>query len=50
MDAFAERMERLGITFDLAPTVVESVGLEIAFITDPAGTYIEVTEGLADIE
>jgi len=50
MDAFAARMADLGITFDRGPMAVDAIGLEIAFITDPAGTYIEITEGLAAIE
>lgn len=50
MDAFAERVERLGIEFDVAPRHVESIGLTIAFLTDPVGTYIEITEGLAELD
>ncbi len=50
MDAFAERMEQLGIEFDLPPRRIEAIGLTIAFLTDPVGTYIEVTEGLAGID
>lgn len=50
MQAFAAHLEALGIAFDLAPRRIEEIGLTIAFITDPAGTYIELTEGLADIE
>lgn len=50
MDAFAARMQRLGIAFDIEPRRVESIGLTIAFITDPAGTFIEITEGLADLD
>lgn len=50
MDAFAARMAELGIAFDFGPRRIDAIGLTIAFITDPAGTYIEITEGLADIE
>lgn len=46
MDAFAAKAEELGIGMDQAPTHFEEIGLTIAFITDPAGTYIEITEGL----
>jgi catechol 2,3-dioxygenase-like lactoylglutathione lyase family enzyme len=49
LDAFALRMEALGIAFDIAPRTVEAIDLRIAFITDPAGTAIEITEGLAAI-
>jgi len=50
MDAFAARMQGLGIEFDSAPREIPAIGLTIAFITDPVGTYIEITEGLAAIE
>lgn len=50
MSAFAARMEALGVAFDLEPTRVESIGLTVAFLTDPVGTYVEVTEGLADLD
>ena len=50
MDAFAAHIESLGIEFDRPPTRVEEIGLTIAFITDPAGTYIEITEGLDEVE
>jgi len=50
MDAFAAHIESLGIEFDRSPTRVEEIGLTIAFITDPAGTYIEITEGLDEVE
>lgn len=50
MDAFAQKMERLGIAFDRPPQHIEAIGLTIAFITDPVGTYIEITEGLDDVE
>jgi catechol 2,3-dioxygenase-like lactoylglutathione lyase family enzyme len=50
MDAFAARMKRLGIEFDRPPARIEAIGLTVAFITDPVGTYIEVTEGLDDIK
>jgi extradiol dioxygenase family protein len=50
MDAFADRMSELGIAFDFGPTAIDAINLEIAFITDPVGTYIEITEGLDDVE
>ena len=50
MDAFTSRMKSLGVAFDREPTEVEAIGLTIAFITDPGGTYIEITEGLRDRE
>ena len=50
MDAFAAHLGELGVEFDRAPTRIDAIGLTIAFLTDPAGTYIEVTEGLDAIE
>jgi catechol 2,3-dioxygenase-like lactoylglutathione lyase family enzyme len=50
MDAFAAHLASLGIAFDSAPSRIDAIGLSIAFLTDPAGTYIEVTEGLAAIK
>jgi len=50
MDAFAAHIAALGLSFDRAPEYIEAIGLKIAFLTDPVGTYIEVTEGLDDVE
>lgn len=50
MDAFAAHVASLGLTFDRAPEYIEAINLKIAFLTDPVGTYIEVTEGLDDVE
>lgn len=50
MDAFAAHLDELDIEFDIAPRRIDSIGLTIAFVTDPAGTYIEVTEGLSGIQ
>jgi hypothetical protein len=36
----------MGIKIDVPYRSVPAVGLSIAFITDPWGTYIELTEGL----
>lgn len=48
MEAFAAHMAQMGVEFDSAPREIANLGLTIAFITDPAGTYIEITEGLGD--
>ena len=45
LEAFCEKLEAAGITFDRPYTVIDSIGLAIAFFTDPFGTYIELTEG-----
>lgn len=50
MDDFAAHVAALGIKFDRAPEYIEAINLKIAFLTDPVGTYIEVTEGLDDVE
>jgi catechol 2,3-dioxygenase-like lactoylglutathione lyase family enzyme len=50
LDVFAEKMARMGITFDREPGCIEAINLCIAFITDPKGTSIELTQGLADIQ
>ncbi|MDX1561413.1 MAG: VOC family protein [Gammaproteobacteria bacterium] len=49
LEAFTERLEAQGITFDVPYRQVPSIGLAIAFLTDPWGTYIELTEGLDEV-
>jgi catechol 2,3-dioxygenase-like lactoylglutathione lyase family enzyme len=46
LKAFCEELQRQGITFDMPYREIESLGISIAFFTDPFGTYIELTEGL----
>ena len=48
MDAFVAHMADIGVEFDSPPREIGAIGLTIAFITDPAGTYIEITEGMGD--
>jgi len=43
--AFCKKLEAMGITFDVPSREVPSIGLKIAFFTDPSGVYIELTEG-----
>ena len=45
LEAFCRKLEAMEIEFDVAYREVESVELKIAFLTDPAGVYIELTEG-----
>ena len=45
LEAFCQKLEAKGIEFDITYREVDSVELKIAFLTDPAGTYIELTEG-----
>jgi catechol 2,3-dioxygenase-like lactoylglutathione lyase family enzyme len=46
LQAFCEKLAASGVTFDV-PYRKVSPDLAIAFFTDPWGTYIELTEGLA---
>ncbi|MBZ5577664.1 MAG: hypothetical protein LAP40_13970 [Acidobacteriia bacterium] len=48
LKAFSEKLQAEGITLDMPYTdMTQRIGLKIAFLTDPAGTRIELTEGLA---
>jgi len=46
LDAFCKKLDASGIKFDVAYRKVPNLGLALAFLTDPFGTYIELTEGL----
>jgi predicted enzyme related to lactoylglutathione lyase len=46
LEAFVKTLEAQGIKLDRPYTPVPALGIAIAFITDPWGTYIELTEGL----
>jgi catechol 2,3-dioxygenase-like lactoylglutathione lyase family enzyme len=45
LEAFCKKLEAKGIKLDVPYRDVPSIGLKIAFLTDPSGTYIELTEG-----
>jgi catechol 2,3-dioxygenase-like lactoylglutathione lyase family enzyme len=47
MDLFAQKLQAQGIEFDMAPGIAPNGTTKIAFLTDPRGTYIELTQGLA---
>jgi catechol 2,3-dioxygenase-like lactoylglutathione lyase family enzyme len=47
LEAFCKKLEASGMTFDMAYRDVPQIALKIAFIVDPEGTRIELTEGLA---
>ena len=49
LEAFTKKLESSGIKMDVAYRKVPSLGISIAFFTDPWGTYIELTEGLAQV-
>ena len=40
-----DRLESMGITFDVDYREIPAIGLNIAYLTDPTGVYIELTEG-----
>jgi catechol 2,3-dioxygenase-like lactoylglutathione lyase family enzyme len=42
---FVKKLEAKGIKFDVAYREIPAIALKIAYITDPVGTYIELTEG-----
>jgi catechol 2,3-dioxygenase-like lactoylglutathione lyase family enzyme len=46
LEAFCKKLEEMGIKLNVAYRKVDALNLAIAFITDPWGTYIELTEGL----
>lgn len=50
LEAFCEELEARGIEFDVTYRVVPEIDITLAFLTDPWGTYIELTEGLDNVE
>jgi catechol 2,3-dioxygenase-like lactoylglutathione lyase family enzyme len=49
LESFCKQLAAGGIKMDRPYTKVPSLGIAIAFITDPWGTYIELTEGFAAV-
>ena len=49
LEALCKKLEGQGIKFDVPFRRIERMGLSVAFLTDPWGTYIELTEGLDGI-
>jgi catechol 2,3-dioxygenase-like lactoylglutathione lyase family enzyme len=47
LDAFCKKLTAAGTTFEIPFRDVPAIGLKIAFLSDPVGTRIELTEGLA---
>ena len=45
LEAFCKKLEARGVKFDVPFRDVPAIGLKIAYITDPNGVYIELTEG-----
>lgn len=50
LEEFCKKLEAEGVKFDLPYRSVPQIGLSIAFLTDPWGVYIELTEGLAKLK
>lgn len=50
LEAFCRELEAKGVVFDTAYREVPALGIAVAFLTDPWGTYIELTEGLDQVE
>ncbi len=46
LEAFCRKAEANGVKFDVPFTKRPDLGISLAFITDPWGTYIELNEGL----
>ena len=49
LEQLVKDLEAKGVTFDRPYTKVAALGIAIAFLTDPWGTNIELTEGLAAV-
>lgn len=47
LEAFTKKLAADGVAFEVPFRDVPGIGLKIAFLVDPAGTRIELTEGLA---
>ncbi len=46
LEAFCQKLEAAGIKLDVPFRRIDNLNLSAAFLTDPWGTYIELTEGL----
>jgi catechol 2,3-dioxygenase-like lactoylglutathione lyase family enzyme len=46
LEAFCKNLEADGVKLDVPYRKVPAAGIAIAFLTDPFGTYVELTEGL----
>jgi catechol 2,3-dioxygenase-like lactoylglutathione lyase family enzyme len=48
LEAFCKKLADIGVKFDAPYRVIPQLRLSLAFLTDPWGTRIELTEGLAN--
>jgi hypothetical protein len=49
LEDFTKKLESTGVKFDVTYRKVPALGIALAFLTDPWGTYLELTEGLGDL-
>jgi catechol 2,3-dioxygenase-like lactoylglutathione lyase family enzyme len=50
LEEFCKKLQAEGVKLDLPYRSLPQMGLSIAFLTDPWGVYIELTEGLATLK
>jgi catechol 2,3-dioxygenase-like lactoylglutathione lyase family enzyme len=50
LENFCKKLESMGIKLERPYTKVPALDISIAFIRDPWGTYIELTDGLAKVQ
>ena len=50
LEAFMKKLESDGVKINLPYRNIPALGISIAFLTDPWGTYIELTEGLDKVK
>lgn len=50
LEAFCKKLEGRGIEFEVPYREVPALGISIAFLIDPWGTRVELTDGLRDVE
>ncbi len=46
LEAYCKKLESQGVKLDVPYRVVKDLGLALAFVTDPKGTYVELNETL----
>jgi catechol 2,3-dioxygenase-like lactoylglutathione lyase family enzyme len=46
LEAYCKKLEAAGIKFDVPYSKAQALGISYAYITDPKGVSIELTEGL----
>lgn len=46
LEAYCRKLEARGVKLDVPYRKIPNLGIAVAFLTDPAGVYLELTEGL----